>query len=430
VHWQDDQMTDNFPGPAGDFPPQRVRPAGRRRPGVVIVFLTVGVLLAAGCSSEDPSTSSPSITTAVPTGGATGTTPTVSGGGTSLGTGTPTTTGGSATPTSASSSAPPPPSGPPTVRGDIATGFTAPWSVVILPDASALVSQRNDGRIRRVANGTVSDVGTVPGVVRSGEGGLLGLALSPSFATDRLLYAYFTSANDNRIVRMTYDGRLGSPEVVLQGVARAGNHNGGRILFGPDGNLYVGSGDAGVTSRSQDTGSLSGKILRIRPDGSIPPDNPFGNAVWSYGHRNVQGLAFDSDGRLWASEFGQSTWDELNVITRGGNYGWPDEEGITRAAGMIDPEAVWSTGEASPSGIAIVGDAVYMAALRGERLWKIPIRAGARAGEPVPYLAGVHGRLRDVVPAPDGSLWVLTNNTDGRGSPRNGDDRILRVTLG
>jgi glucose/arabinose dehydrogenase len=239
---------------------------------------------------------------------------------------------------------------------------------------------------------------------------------------------------------MTYDGAgLGAPSIVLQGLAKAGNHNGGRMIFGPDGDLYIGVGDAGSPGRSQDTTSLNGKILRIAPDGSIPTDNPFGNAVWSYGHRNVQGLAFDAEGRLWASEFGQNTWDELNLISKGGNYGWPGQEGITGAAGMIDPVAQWSTSDASPSGIAIApaapspssaGDAVYMTALRGQRLWEIPVSGGARSGDPVPFFTGAYGRLRDVVAAPDGSLWLLTNNTDGRGSPRPGDDRILRVTFG
>jgi glucose/arabinose dehydrogenase len=317
------------------------------------------------------------------------------------------------------------------LAGVIASDFVTPWSLVFLPDGSALVSERNNGRIKRVVAGvSVNVVGTVPGVVRTGEGGLLGLALSPKFASDKFLYAYITTSSDNRVVRMTYNGSLGTPQVIFKGISKATTHNGGRLAFGPDGNLYIGVGDAGVTSRSQDKNSLNGKILRIRPDGSVPGDNPFGNAVWSYGHRNVQGLAFDGGGRLWASEFGQSTWDELNLINRGGNYGWPGQEGATGAAGMIDPVAVWRTADASPSGIAVVGNAVYMTALRGERLWRIPISGGARSGDPVAFLNGTHGRFRDVARAPDGSLWVLTHNTDGRGEKRADDDKILRVTLG
>ena len=161
----------------------------------------------------------------------------------------------------------------------------------------------------------------VPGVnTGAGEGGLLGLAVSPRYAQDRLVYAYFTSASDNRIVRFRLGGRV---RTVLTGLASAGIHNGGRIAFGPDGKLYAGVGDAGNTASAQDRNSLNGKILRINPDGSVPS-----GAVWSLGHRNVQGLAWDARGRLWASEFGQDTFDEVNLIRRGRNYGWPTVEGI------------------------------------------------------------------------------------------------------
>jgi glucose/arabinose dehydrogenase len=243
------------------------------------------------------------------------------------------------------------------------------------------------------------------------------------------LYAYFTSAEDNRVVRMPYsDGGLGHADVIIDGIPKAGNHNGGRITFGPDGMLYVGTGDAANSDRSQDRESLGGKILRLNPDGSIPADNPFdGSPVFSYGHRNVQGLAFDDDGNLWASEFGQNTWDELNLIRAGENYGWPVVEGIGNDDRFVDPVAQWSTDEASPSGIAYVRDTLFMAALRGERLWQIPVSDGA-AGTPADYAVGEFGRLRHAEPAPDGTLWVLTNNT-ARGDPREGDDRILRVTL-
>lgn len=352
------------------------------------------------------------------------------------------TTSVSSAPTSAPpATTPPPPSGevtgrvaPPEVVGDVATGLDAPWSIAFLPGGDALVSQRDAATIVRVTDGgEVTDVGPVPGVAPGGEGGLLGLAVSPDFATDQFVYAYFTSASDNRIVRMPYDGTsLGEPELVTDGILRAGNHNGGRIIFGPDGMLYAGTGDAGDPDASQDTGSLNGKILRMTPDGGVPPDNPFGNLVWSYGHRNVQGLGFGEDGRLWASEFGQNTWDELNLIERGANYGWPVAEGQVGVEGMTDPVEQWATDDASPSGIAVAGNQVYMAALKGARLWHIPAPGAQTSLEPVAYFTGEYGRLRDVVAAPDGSLWVLTNNTDGRGSPRDGDDRILRVdrTLG
>ncbi len=245
------------------------------------------------------------------------------------------------------------------------------------------------------------------------------------------VYAYFTAADDNRIVRMRLDsGGLGPAQVVLDGIAKAGNHNGGRITFGPDGMLYVGTGDAGEQPASQDLESPNGKILRLAPDGSVPPGNPFpGSPVWSFGHRNVQGLAFDDAGRLWASEFGQNTWDELNLIQPGQNYGWPEVEGGAGAGGFVDPVAQWSTDDASPSGIALRDGVVFMAALRGARLWVIPV-PDAAVGQPEPFFEGDYGRLRTAAIAADGSLWLVTSNTDGRGSPRGGDDRILRVTLG
>ncbi|MBD0292864.1 MAG: PQQ-dependent sugar dehydrogenase, partial [Jiangellaceae bacterium] len=200
------------------------------------------------------------------------------------------------------------------------------------------------------------------------------------------------------------------------------------LIFGPDGKLYIGTGDAGSPSRAQDRDSLGGKILRLEPDGSVPADNPFGDSpVFSYGHRNVQGLAFDDDGNLWASEFGQNRWDELNLIRPGQNYGWPEVEGIGDDDRFVNPVAQWSTDEASPSGIAFVRDTIFMAALRGERLWQIPVQDG-RAGEPRDFAVDEFGRLRTVEPAPDGALWLVTSNTF-RGHPRNGDDRILRVTL-
>jgi len=316
----------------------------------------------------------------------------------------------------------------PTGFQDLVTGLEAPWGLAFLADGSALVSERDSARIRHVtASGGVAEVGTVPGVVPGGEGGLLGLAIPPGPPT---IYAYFTGADDNRVVRMSFDGTaLSEPEVVIEGIPKAGNHNGGRLAFGPDGMLYVSTGDASSPDRAQDLESLGGKILRLNPDGSVPPDNPFdGSPVFSYGHRNVQGLAFDDDGRLWASEFGQNTWDELNLIEAGNNYGWPIVEGVGGDDRFVEPVAQWTTAEASPSGIAYVRDTIFLAALRGQRLWQVPIPDGV-VGTPTDFAAGEFGRLRAAALAPDGTLWVLTNNTDGRGDPRAGDDRILRVTL-
>jgi glucose/arabinose dehydrogenase len=343
---------------------------------------------------------------------------------------------GAATPAGSEPAAPPTaaqptvlPSGPAQLRvaGDVVRDLQVPWGLDFLPGGDALFTERDTRRILRItADGRVTPVGEIPEAEGDGEGGLLGLAVSPTFATDSTIYVYFSTATENRIERITYDGsRLGRRAPIVTGIPSAVYHDGGVLTFGPDGMLYAGTGDATNAPLAQDLGSLAGKILRMTPDGSPAPGNPFpGSLVYSLGHRNVQGLAFDSRGRLWASEYGANTWDELNLIQPGGNYGWPHVEG--RGPGpFIQPAAVWPVDEASPSGIAIVGDVVHMAALRGERLWQIPIQDDG-AGEPVAQLEG-HGRLRTVKQAPDGSLWVTTSNLDGRGEPRPGDDRILRV---
>ena len=316
----------------------------------------------------------------------------------------------------------------------LAAGLRAPWSVVPLDDGGALISQRDDGAILELTvSGELRAVGTVPGVVSGGESGLHGLALHRD-GDRRLLYAYHGAADDNRVVRMPLAGEpgsrsLGEPEVVFSGIPRAGTHNGGRIAFGPDGFLYVTTGDAQQREAAQDPAALGGKILRLTPAGDPAPGNPWDTAAWSIGHRNVQGIAWTASGELWASEFGQNTWDELNRIEPGSNYGWPVVEGVAGADGFADPVAQWPTAEASPSGIAIVGDTIFLAALRGQRLWQVDISDGAVAGQPVAAFTGGFGRLRDVVAVADGALWVLTNNTDGRGDPRDGDDRLLRVAL-
>lgn len=317
----------------------------------------------------------------------------------------------------------------PQVSNTIATNLAIPWGLAFLPDGSALVSERNTARIRRIANGTVTTIGTVPGVRTGGEGGLLGIAVAPTFATDRLVYAYHTAANDNRVVRMPFTTTLGTPQVILTGIPRASIHNGGRLAFGPDGLLYVSTGDASNTSNAQNMASLGGKILRVTPAGAAAPGNPFNSRVYSLGHRNVQGLAFDSGGRLWAGEFGQNSLDELNLIRAGGNYGWPIVEGSGNDPRFVNPIMQWPVSQASPSGIAFNRNTVWLAALRGQRLWAVPVLNGGQDGNAVAFLNGTFGRLRTVSTAPDGSLWLITNNTDGRGTPRPGDDRIVRLTF-
>jgi glucose/arabinose dehydrogenase len=317
------------------------------------------------------------------------------------------------------------------VAGVVATGLAVPWGIAFLPDGSALVSERDTARIVHVTpQGHVTRVGTVQGVDGSGEGGLLGIALSPAYPTDHTLFAYFTAGPVNVIARMTYDGRrLSGQHRIFGGIPSGPIHNGGRIAFGPDGFLYVGTGETGRGTPAQDPNDLGGKILRITPDGAPAPGNPTpGSPVWTLGHRNVQGLAWDAHGRMWASEFGQNTWDELNRIAPGSNYGWPVVEGRSGDHQFRNPVRQWHTDVASPSGIAIAAGSVFMASLRGERLWQIPLLQHG-TGKPRALLTHRYGRLRALAVAPDGSLWVLTNNTDGRGSPRPGDDRIVRLTL-
>ena len=317
----------------------------------------------------------------------------------------------------------------------LATDLEVPWSFAFLPDGDALVTERDSGRLLRVSpSGEAREVQTLP-ESGSGEGGLLGVAVSPDYEADRFVYAYFTTRVDNRVVRFRLGGR---PEPILTGIPVNTYHDGGRIKFGPDGMLYVTTGDAGDTANSQDLSSLGGKILRISPDGSVPEDNPFPNSpVYSYGHRNVEGLAWDEEGQLFASEFGQNTWDEANRIVAGENYGWPEVEGEGgEDRGYVDPITVWPTSEASPSGTEILVDGaippwegdLFVAALRGERLWRLELNGRGDVLDREKLLDGEAGRIRDVAQAPDGSLWVSTSNLDSYGSPvSEQDDRILRL---
>ncbi|MFD6956974.1 PQQ-dependent sugar dehydrogenase [Streptomyces venezuelae] len=332
----------------------------------------------------------------------------------------------------------PPEKGSANVVRTLTTDLKSPWGLAPLPGGDLLVSSRDEGTITRIdgKTGKKTELGSVPGVSPGGEGGLMGLALSPSYASDHFVYAYFTTESDNRIARMLYDEKkpkgeqLGAPDTVFKGIPKGAIHNGGRIAFGPDKMLYAGAGETGDTDLAQDKKSLGGKILRLTPDGDPAPDNPFGDSpVYSFGHRNVQGLAWDEQKRLWASEFGQDTWDELNEIKSGGNYGWPEVEGKEGEEGFRDPVAQWKTSEASPSGIAYAEGSVWMAGLRGERLWRVPVRGVEGDPEPQAFLEGEHGRLRTVLAAGGDKLWLVTNETDSRGTPEKGDDKILEVQV-
>lgn len=326
----------------------------------------------------------------------------------------------------------------PRVVRTLARGIRVPWGITFLPSGAALVGSRDTGRVYRVrAEGGKHLVGRVRGVVSNGssggEAGLLGLAVSPRFATDHRVYAYFSTGSDNRIAWLRFrHGRLGRPHVILRGIPHGLHHNGGGLRFGPDGKLYASTGDSGNGALAQSLSSLGGKVLRMTRNGKVPRSgNPFRHSlVYSYGHRNVEGIAFDGAGRLWATEFGDKAYDELNLIRPGRNYGWPATQGRTSNPAYTSPKMVWHTQNAGPSGIAIVGDTAWIGALTGQRLYRVRL-TGTRASGKHAFFTGRYGRIRAVAAVPGGGyIWMGTSNTDGRATPRPGDDRILLVKVG
>jgi glucose/arabinose dehydrogenase len=314
---------------------------------------------------------------------------------------------------------------PPGAPKDVVTGLAVPWAIAFMPGGDALVTERDTARLLRVTPaGKITELGRISEARPDGEGGLMGVAFK-----DQQVFLYYTAEQDNRIVRYQLgDNGLGGEQLLVQGIPKGGIHNGGRLAFGPDGYLYATTGETGDRDLAQQRDSLGGKILRMTVDGAPAPGNPFDTLVYSYGHRNVQGLAWDPSGRLYASEFGANTYDEVNLIKPGANYGWPEVEGKGNDDRFVNPVLTWSTEEASPSGMAYADGALWVGALRGARLWQIPLGQDGAPGRPVANFAGRYGRIRAVTAAPDGTLWVGTSNKDGRGSPRGGDDRILSVT--
>jgi glucose/arabinose dehydrogenase len=322
----------------------------------------------------------------------------------------------------------------------LAKGLRVPWGIAFLPDGGALVTERDTAKILKIGPESdpdglkVTTVQTLDEVDASGEGGLLGIAVSPTYDKDRTVFVYYTTSRDNRIAKLTLGGE---PTPIVTGIPRSDIHNGGRLAFGPDGYLYATTGDASQRGLAQQTKSLGGKILRMTTDGKPAPGNPFRNSlVWSLGHRNVQGIAWDASKRMYATEFGQNRWDEINVIRPGQNYGWPEVEGKSENSGggrddrFTEPLVVWPTAESSCSGAAVVDRVLVAACLRGERLWQVELTAaGGVLGQPRPLLTGQFGRLRTAVVAPDGSLWISTSNHDGRGEPTPDDDRIIRLVF-
>ncbi|MFA5935315.1 MAG: PQQ-dependent sugar dehydrogenase [Patescibacteria group bacterium] len=315
----------------------------------------------------------------------------------------------------------------------VTTGLNVPWDIVFLPDGDMLVTERS-GTVRRLGKQPATI--TIPSVKTIGEGGLMGLALHPNFAQNQFVYLYFTSSEngtENKITRFKLNGTsLIEDKTIIDGIPAAIYHDGGQITFGPDGMLYVTIGDANTSETAQNLGSLAGKTLRLTPDGGIPSDNPFGSAVWSYGHRNAQGITWDAQGRMWQTEHGRSGalsgLDELNMIEKGKNYGWPTIQGDAAREGMVRP--VRHSGENvtwAPSGIAYVNGSVYFAGLKGASLYQARIAENGTISEFKTHISGVYGRLRAVVLGPDGALYITTSNRDGRGVPKTGDDKVLRV---
>ncbi|MFF5187954.1 PQQ-dependent sugar dehydrogenase [Streptomyces sp. NPDC000345] len=316
--------------------------------------------------------------------------------------------------------------------------LTEPWAISFLPDgATALVTERHTSQVWRVArDGSKKAVGAVPDTVNGttgpgvGNGGLLGVAPSPTWngTTDQDVFFVHTAADETRVVRMRFDGTsLSDYAVVLGGIARGGDHNGGKIAFGPDGYLYVATGDGQTGARAQDRNSLNGKILRITRSGEAAPGNPFGNPVYSLGHRNPEGLVWDDRGRLWETEIGQDTWDELNLIEPGADYGWPVCEGSCAVEGMTNPQFVWNPDRGGvPGQVAVNRDVLYVTSMLGQRLWRLPISGDGRSvGTPTEYYGGVYGRFRAIAKVPGASeLWLATDRRGDR------QDMILKVTVG
>lgn len=320
----------------------------------------------------------------------------------------------------------------------IAENLETPWALAFLPNGGILVTER-PGRVQLVtADGESqsSPVATLEGVKEIGEGGLLGIAIHPEFATNNFVYLYYTYSSSgedtlNRVVRMTFqNNKLENEEVIVDAIPGAANHDGGRIKFGPDNFLYIGTGDAQQPTQAQNRNSLAGKILRVTDEGKPAPGNPFNNAVYSYGHRNVQGLAWNSEGQFWSTEHGpsglQSGRDELNLIEPGNNYGWPEIEGDETRSGMEMPKRHSGNTAWAPSGADFAGTSLFFSGLRGQTLYEAVISNG-NVTELKEHFIKEFGRIREVVTGSDGMLYITTSNTDGRGDADDTDDKILKI---
>jgi glucose/arabinose dehydrogenase len=315
----------------------------------------------------------------------------------------------------------------------LAQNLEIPWGMVFLPDGGVLVTER-PGRVRLIDKSGVlspTPVANISDVVPRGEGGLHGIALHPNFSTNRLVYLYFTYESDgsqtlNQVARFVYNGQtLRDKEIIIDKIPGSLFHDGGRIKFGPDNFLYVTTGDAQQPDLAQSLSSLAGKILRMTDKGDPAPGNPFDNFVYSYGHRNPQGITWDDRGRLWETEHGQTATDELNLIEPGKNYGWPDIRGSQEVEGMVTPTLNSESDTWAPASAAYFNGSIFFTGLRGQALYEAKIE-----GESVSlkeHLKQEFGRIRNVIVGPDNFLYISTSNRDGRSRSTAGDDKIIRV---
>lgn len=302
------------------------------------------------------------------------------------------------------------------------------WAMAFLPDGKLMFTERNGGVSMVGPDGQITNIHNVA-VYASGESGLHGVVIDPDFNDNHFIYLYYTYRGEgantlNRVSRFVFeDNKLINEQVIVDGIPGASTHDGGRIKFGPDSFLYITTGDAQAPSSSQNKDSLAGKILRVTRDGQAAPGNPFNNLVYSYGHRNPQGIAWDNQGRLWATEHGPSTRDELNLIEAGSNYGWPDITGTNTRDGMRTPVIQSGSGTWAPAGAQYLDGSIYFTGLRGSALYQYDIKSD----DMTTHLKNKLGRIRDVVLGPDDFFYIATSNRDGRGVPLADDDRILKI---
>lgn len=313
-----------------------------------------------------------------------------------------------------------------------------PWDIAFLPNGDFLVTERS-GTLSRF--NSIKEKINIPltGVKHTSEGGLLGMTLHPEYSKNNFIYLYMSSPGqngktENKVMRYRLGGNiLNDPTVIIDKIPGAIYHDGGRIEFGPDNLLYITTGDATESALAQDKNSLAGKILRLNDDGSIPKDNPFETAVYSFGHRNPQGLAWDKQGKLWQTEHGRSGvssgYDEINLVEKGKNYGWPKFQGPENKQGYISPALQSGTDSTwAPASLTFANNKLFFGGLRGEALYEVSINEN-KVSNLKEHFKNKFGRIRTTRLGPDGMLYIMTSNQDSRGKPNQGDDKIIRIDL-